>query len=90
MDIGLGSIVLAKAGRDKGDFFVVVASEGEFAYICDGKTRKYDKPKKKKLKHLAVTHTVSALICEKLGAGDKVTNNEIRRAIGEFRENHEQ
>ncbi len=90
MDIGLGSIVLAKAGRDKGDYFVVVACEGEFAYICDGKTRKYDKPKKKKLKHLAVTKTVSALICEKLSGGEKVTNNEIRRAIGEFRENHEQ
>ena len=90
MDIGLGSIVFSKAGRDKGDYFVVVACEGEFAYICDGKTRKCDKPKKKKLKHLTVTNSVSELICEKIQESGKVTNNEIRRAIGEFREKQEQ
>lgn len=90
MDIGLGSIVFSKAGRDKGDYFVVVACEGEYAYICDGKTRKCDKPKKKKLKHMTVTKAVSELICEKLTETGKVTNNEIRRAISEFRENQEQ
>ncbi len=90
MDIGLGSIVFSKAGRDKGDYFVVVACEGEYAYICDGKARKCDKPKKKKLKHMTVTKAVSALIYEKLTETGKVTNNEIRRAISEFRENQEQ
>lgn len=90
MDIGLGSIVFSKAGRDKGEYFVVVASEGEYAYICDGKTRKCDKPKKKKLKHMTVTKAVSELICKKLTDNEKVTNNEIRRAISEFRENQEQ
>ncbi len=90
MDIGLGSIVFSKAGRDKGDYFVVVATEGEYAYICDGKTRKCDKPKKKKLKHITVTKAVSELICQKLTDAEKVTNNEIRRAISEFCENQEQ
>ena len=90
MDIGLGSIVFSKAGRDKGDYFVVVATEGEYAYICDGKTRKCDKPKKKKLKHMTVTKAVSELICQKLTDAEKVTNNEIRRAISEFCENQEQ
>lgn len=90
MDIGLGSIVFSKAGRDKGDYFVVVACEGEYAYICDGKARKCDKPKKKKLKHMTVTKAVSELIYEKLTETGKVTNNEIRRAISEFRENQEQ
>ena len=90
MDIGLGSIVFSKAGRDKGDYFVVVATEGEYAYICDGKMRKCDKPKKKKLKHMTVTKTVSELIFQKLTDNEKVTNNEIRRAISEFCENQEQ
>lgn len=90
MDIGLGSIVFSKAGRDKGDYFVVVATEGEYAYICDGKTRKCDKPKKKKLKHITVTKAVSELICQKLTDAEKVTNNEIRRALSEFCENQEQ
>ena len=90
MDIGLGSIVFSKAGRDKGDYYIVVALEGEYAYICDGKTRKCDKPKKKKLKHLAVTKTVSKLICEKLNETGKVTNAEVRRELSDFRENQEQ
>ena len=90
MDIGLGSIVFSKAGRDKGEYFVVVACEGEYAFLCDGKTRKYDKPKKKKLKHMTVTKTVSQAIAEKLAQAGKVTNAEVRRAIGEFCENQEQ
>jgi len=86
LDVGLGSIVFSKAGRDQGDYYVVVAVEGEYAYICDGKTRKSDKPKKKKFKHMAVTKTVSALIKESLEETGKVTNAEIRRAISDFRE----
>lgn len=89
MDIGLGSIVFSKAGRDKGDYYVVVALEGEYAYICDGKTRKCDKPKKKKFKHMTVTKTVSSVLREKLLETGKVTNNEIRRALSEFYENQE-
>ncbi len=90
MDIGLGSIVFSKAGRDKNDYYVVVALEGEYAYICDGKTRKCDKPKKKKFKHMTVTKTVSALIQEKLTQTGKVTNADVRRALGDFCENQEQ
>ena len=50
MSIVRGSIVRAKAGREKDNFFVVLRVESGYAYIADGRTRKLEKPKKKKPK----------------------------------------
>jgi ribosomal protein L14E/L6E/L27E len=58
MDISIGSAVASKAGRDKGRFFAVVGIEGDFVYIADGNLRKLQKPKKKKLRHLARTTVI--------------------------------
>lgn len=88
MEIGIGSIVYSKAGRDKNNFFVVVSADKEFAYLCDGYIRKFDKPKKKKLKHLSVTNKVSETVKEKLSISGKVGNAELRRAIEEFCESN--
>lgn len=84
MEIGIGSIVYSKAGRDKGHYFIVIRKDSEFAYLCDGDIRKFDKPKKKKIKHLSVTNEVCGVIAEKLDANGKIGNAELRRAIGEF------
>ena len=50
----IGEFVLSISGRDKGRVHVIVACDAEkgIAYICDGKTRKVEKPKPKKLKHI--------------------------------------
>ena len=36
----------------KGEIFVVVATEGNFVYLADGKRLEKEKPKKKSLKHV--------------------------------------
>lgn len=86
MEVKLGSIVFSKAGRDKGNYFVVIALDGEYAYVCDGDIRKCEKPKKKKLKHLKVTNTVCEAVKCKLESGGKVTNSELRKVLAEFLE----
>ena len=48
----VGQFAVSKAGHDKGVLYVVVAQEGEFAFLCDGKTKTLENPKKKKLKHI--------------------------------------
>ena len=54
MDL-LGSIALSLAGRDKGRYFVVVGVIDEnHVAVADGRKRKIEKPKKKKLKHLRI------------------------------------
>ena len=52
MEIKVGSIVRSIAGHDKGDLQLVVGLDNGYAYVADGKLRKVEKPKKKKLKHL--------------------------------------
>ena len=84
MDICIGSVVISKAGRDKGRSFIVVAQDDEFVYLCDGDLRKSDCPKKKKRKHLVVTNMVCDYIGDKIKDKKKVTNTEIRRALSEL------
>ncbi|MCQ2416841.1 MAG: KOW domain-containing RNA-binding protein [Oscillospiraceae bacterium] len=50
-----GTIVLAKAGRDAGRFFVVTAMDGMDLLIADGKTRKLENPKRKNPVHVQKT-----------------------------------
>ncbi|NLB80172.1 MAG: RNA-binding protein [Clostridiaceae bacterium] len=84
MDTNPGDIVYSKAGRDKAGFFVVMATDGEYALICDGKKRKIDKPKRKKIKHLKLGVGYSDFIANKLAVDERVTNLEVRRELSEF------
>ena len=78
MTITIGSVVRAKAGRDKDKLFVVLRVEDGFAFIADGRRRKAEAPKKKKLIHLAATHTTLADTMD--------TNRKIRKALRDFSE----
>lgn len=59
MDIVIGSVVRSIAGHDKGDLLLVVDMADGYAYVSDGKLRRVEKPKKKKIKHLQGTHYVT-------------------------------
>ncbi|MDE7463863.1 MAG: KOW domain-containing RNA-binding protein [Clostridiales bacterium] len=50
-----GDIVISRAGHDEGRAFIVtsVVSDG-FVLIADGKTRKIESPKLKRIRHLRV------------------------------------
>ena len=84
MNITEGLVVKSKAGRDKGDLFIVIRTEGEFLYIANGNLRKVDRPKKKKLKHLEVTDYVSEFVKNRIETLGKVTNQELRNALAEY------
>ena len=86
MDIDAGSLVCAKAGRDKGEVFVVMHLSEGFCYLANGKNRKADNPKKKKLKHVTPESAVAENLKEKIALGERPTNSEIRRAIRAFLE----
>ena len=51
MDIVKANIVTSTAGRDKGEAFFVLATEGDFLLLADGKTRPVERPKRKRRKH---------------------------------------
>lgn len=50
-----GMIVLAKAGREAGRFFIVAATDGAELLLADGKSRSLDKPKRKNPAHVQAT-----------------------------------
>ncbi len=79
-----GTVVISKAGRDKGNFFIVLKTEDNYAYIADGHLRRVDRPKKKKLRHLQLTNYVSERI---LSSEQEITNSEVRKALAEYSEN---
>lgn len=83
MEIKVGSIVRSKAGRDKGDLFIVLSLEDNYVYMANGDLRKVDRPKKKKLRHLQGTGEVSEFVMNKLSLGGKVTNSEVRKALAQ-------
>ena len=84
MEIQIGSVVRSKAGRDKGGLFIVIARDGEFAYLADGDRRRAESPKKKKLKHLQVSGKIAETVKNSIAAGDEVTNSQVRKALAEI------
>ena len=50
--MSIGAVVMAIAGREKGEIFLIQNVQGEYAYLVNGKTRTLEVPKKKNLKHL--------------------------------------
>lgn len=83
MDANPGQLVLSKAGRDKGKKFIITAVDRKsgYAHIVDGKLRKVENPKKKKIKHLEMTKIMSKKVAEKLKEGKPLQNPEIIKEI---------
>jgi len=84
MEVLVGSVVRSLAGHDKGDYFIVLSMNGEYAYVADGKLRKAESPKKKKLKHLQKSSKIAVELKEKLDSSECVENFEVRKALAEL------
>ena len=84
MDISKSDIIESLAGRDKGKFFYVIDTEENFVLIADGKGRKLENPKRKKLKHVRRVSRTETRVAMKIRNGDKVLNSELRRDLATF------
>ena len=80
-DIFISDVVISTTGRDKGDFFYVIHMDPDHLYLANGKDRTLDKPKLKKRKHVQKVLRSETRVAEKLIAGDKVINSELRRDL---------
>lgn len=77
-----GQIVISLAGRDKNKYFVVLdVIDNSYCHISDGRTRKVDSPKKKKIKHLRFTGHSLSDVSDKIKTGQTVTNSMIRKEL---------
>jgi len=85
MEIVRSDIIRSDAGRDKGKLFVVLAVEGEYLLLADGKTRKAEAPKRKKRKHVLFVASDASRLSEKIKCEEKITNSELRRTLAAYR-----
>ena len=86
MEIAKSNIVRSDAGRDKGKLFVVLAAEGEYLLLADGKSRKVEYPKRKKRRHVLFVASEETRLSEKIKGEEKITNSELRRTLAYYRE----
>ena len=86
MEIAKSNFVRSDAGRDQGKLFIVLAVEGEYLLLADGKSRKVENPKRKKRRHVLFVSAEETRLGEKIKCGEKITNSELRRTLAVFRE----
>lgn len=82
--IARSDIVKATAGRDKGKLFFVLDEEEDFLLLADGRTRKVERPKRKKRRHVSLVSRVDCRVAEKIRGGEKLTNSELRRTLAQL------
>ena len=80
MEYCVGQLVRSKAGRDIGTDFIVLKVEDGYVYVADGSVRRLENPKKKKLRHIQPSKTVSAEAAELAERGG-LENYIIRRIL---------
>ena len=78
----VGRVVLSRAGRDQGHYFVVVdVIDENYVAIANGCQRKVDNPKKKKIKHLAAQKEIFSEISEKVLEKKRIFDFEVRNKL---------
>lgn len=69
-----GQIVKSLAGRDKGNLLVVICTKETYVFVCDGKERPLDNPKRKNPRHI---ESVGMCISDNQMASDRA----LRKAL---------
>lgn len=76
MEISSGTVVISRAGRDKGLAFVVLRTEDGYGLLADGKCRKLANPKRKKRMHITPTEKKIPL--------ENLTDKKLRKLLAEL------
>lgn len=78
-----GSFAISMAGHDKGRVYIILEEHDEVLLLTDGDLKPLEKPKKKNRKHVQIVKKLlyNEEIVEKLAGQNKLSNEEIKRAI---------
>lgn len=82
--VTVGQIVFAKAGREKGNAFVVTKVALPYVFLADGKLRTLSKPKKKKIMHIQITNTIDNDINDKITNDSYILDAQIRKTLKKY------
>ncbi|MBQ8010278.1 MAG: KOW domain-containing RNA-binding protein [Oscillospiraceae bacterium] len=79
MQLQVGMVVCAAAGKEKDNYYIVTGIDGRFVTLADGKHRTLEKPKRKNVRHIRLTGTVWELE----GLTDKALRRRLRECNAE-------
>ncbi len=77
----IADVVISLAGRDAGTLYYVIEADDMYLSLVNGKGRSLEKPKRKKRRHAQKVLRSETRVAQKLRAGDKVLNSELRRDL---------
>lgn len=88
----IGELATSKAGHDKDRLYMIVGEEGECVYLCDGRLRGVEHPKKKKKKHIQIIHssaqdTQIQIIKQNLSGERDEIDRQIRKTLEDYLSN---
>jgi ribosomal protein L14E/L6E/L27E len=83
-DEWIGTVVRVLRGRETGRVFLVTEmSEDGMLLLSDGRYRRLERPKKKKIKHV---EPIGKCMAEIKRCDDKMTNRGLWKALAEYRD----
>ena len=83
MSLEIGTLVVSCTGNDKGRAFAVIGMSDSYLILADGRKRRLEKPKQKKVKHIQkLNKSLSCEAVEQLRGG-AMTNKLLYRSIRE-------
>ena len=88
----IGELATSKAGHDKDRLYMIVGEEGECVFLCDGRLRGVEHPKKKKKKHIQIIHssaqdTLIQIIKQNLPGERDEIDRQIRKTLEDYLRN---
>ncbi|MDR1705816.1 MAG: KOW domain-containing RNA-binding protein [Clostridiales bacterium] len=83
--LSVGQVVFSKCGRDKGLPFIILQLEGEYAFLVDGRLRRLDNPKKKKLRHLQPVKHIDDNVKNSIDEGRHIEDADFKKALEPFK-----
>ena len=88
----IGELATSKAGHDKDRLYMIVGEEGECVYLCDGRLRGVEHPKKEKKKHIQIIHssaqdTLIQIIKQNLPGERDEIDRQIRKTLEDYLRN---
>lgn len=77
----IGCFATSIAGHDHNNIYVIIDADDEYVYLVDGKIRKVNNPKKKKLKHVQLIKRTDDTITGRINNNVALSNEDIKYAI---------
>ncbi|MEW8955377.1 hypothetical protein [Clostridium sp.] len=78
----IGTVVISKSGRDKGNYYIVIEQIDEnYVLLADGNRKTLERPKKKKLRHLNITNDLAEDIKKTLISNKKEVDVIIKKFL---------